>query len=162
MSENEDSFDEDEMGEFVSVVVARSPEEAEMYRVLLDDHDIPAILATDEGLEELAEDGRTILQGAVSHGTPVLVPESLLDEASQVISEREDFQDLELGSDEEEEEEEEEDDLQELGELTELDDETGEEDFDPSAEEPFDAAGDFYDDTDDPDDPDDEIPDFGS
>lgn len=159
MSENENSFDEDEMGDFVSVVVARSPEEAEMYRVLLADHDIPAILATDEGLEELAENGRMVQHGAVSHGTPVLVPESLLDEASQVISEREDFQDLELGSDEDEDE----DELQELGEMTEPDDETGEEDFDRSAEEPFDAAGDFYDDTDDlddSDDPDDEIPDF--
>lgn len=167
MSENEDSFDEDELGEFVPAVVARSAEEAETYRVLLHDHDIPAVVATDEGLDELAEDGRMIQRGTMSHGTPVLVPENLLDEAGQVISEREGFRDLDLAAEEADDDDEDESELVELDGMTELDDESGNEDFDLSAEEPFDGGVDFHDDTgdssgpDDSNDSDDEIPGFG-
>ena len=166
MSENEDSFDEDEMGEFVPAVVARSAEEAETYRVLLDDHDIPAIVATDEELDELAQCGKAIHRGTVSHGMPVFVPESLLDEAGQIISEREGFGDLDLAAKEilDDDDESELDVLDGMTELDEeLEDELNSKDSAPSGEEPFDVGSPFGDDTDDPSGPkdsDDEFPDF--
>lgn len=79
-------------GGFVPAVVARSFEEADRYRALLDDHDIPAIVATDEDLERFGAEGCT-----TPLGVPVLVSEAMLDEATEVIADREDVEDFHVG-----------------------------------------------------------------
>lgn len=99
----------DGVSEFVPAVMARSMEEAEQYRDLLDDHDIPAVLGTDEDLDQLDMEEEDRLQArrrGMTHGVPVLVPESLLDEASEVISDRQAFD----GFDEDDDEYDDEDD----------------------------------------------------
>jgi hypothetical protein len=93
-----------ELGDFVPAVFARSLEEAEDYRQLLDDHDIPAIVG-DEGTGN--KTGRPALRKGFSRGVPVLVPEALLEEAGDVIAER-DETDAFGREDETEEEEDEE------------------------------------------------------
>ena len=72
-------------------VVARSVEEADRYRELLDDHDIPAILATDDELAHVGA-GRS----AITRGVPILVPEAMLDEASEIIADWEDFEEYQV------------------------------------------------------------------
>lgn len=94
-----------EMGDFVPAVFARSLEEAEDYRQLLDDHDIPAIIG-DEGPSADAE-GKPAPRAGFSHGLPVLVPEALLDEAGEVIAERDETDAFGLVEDDDEEEDEE-------------------------------------------------------
>lgn len=109
-----ESFDTGQ-AEFVPAFFAQSYDEAEEYCELLSDHDIPARAGVDD---ELAEDQdsehRVAGQRGMTHGVPVLVPESLLDEASEVIADREDFPDFQ---DEDEEEEDEEDEAFGLDEL---------------------------------------------
>ena len=100
---------EQEHREFVPAVFARSVEEAEQYCDLLDDHDIPAIVGDEE--VEGAKNKRT---GRMSRGVPVLVPEALLDEASEIIADRENVDEFEVDEEEAEEEEEEEDEELEL------------------------------------------------
>lgn len=102
--------------DFVPAVMARSAHEAEEYRDLLNDHDIPAIVGDEEGLWDPARPlPRRLGLAGVSRGLPVLVPEVLLDEASVVISER----DFDLFPGEEDVEEEEEDEMDELGPVSE-------------------------------------------
>ena len=100
-----------EAEDFVPAVVARNPEEAEEYRELLNDHDIPAILHTDDE-EPPAKAGRTRPAGGkiVSRGVAVLVPEALLDEASEIIADR-DYDDIKIGEDPDGEDEDEEDEM---------------------------------------------------
>jgi hypothetical protein len=74
-----------ELGDFVPAVFARSPEEAEQYRQLLDDHDIPAIVADEDRADKT---GQPAPRKGFSRGVPVLVPEALLEEAGDVIAER--------------------------------------------------------------------------
>jgi len=79
--------------EYVAVVVARSLDHAETYRELLADHDIPSILGTED--ESHGSDDDTSEEGpAMTRGVPVLVPEGLLDEAGEIIADREDFEEL--------------------------------------------------------------------
>jgi hypothetical protein len=98
----------DEHLEFVPAVFARSMEEAEEYRQLLDDHDIPSIIGADE--EEPPPAPRCGV-GSMTRGLPVLVPEAMLDEASEVIAEHDDAD--EFGRDKEETDGEEDDQEQE-------------------------------------------------
>jgi hypothetical protein len=87
----------------VPVVFARSEEEAERYRQILEDHDIEVVV----GLEEA--EGRVHEEMAnASRGQPVLVPENLLDEAEEIIAHLEDPEGF---ADEEEDEQKNEDDL---------------------------------------------------
>lgn len=86
--------------DFVPVIVARSLGNAEMFRELLEDHDIPSILGTEEdfpgstgGADE--EEDEDSPDTTMTRGVPVLVPEGLLDEAGEIIADREDFEDLE-------------------------------------------------------------------
>ena len=156
MAQDQEPFDQpDELAEFVPAVVARSFEEAERYRDLLDDHDIPAILGTDEEVDQMGdEDRRLARRRGITHGIPVLVPETLLDEASEIISDREAF---EIFQDEEDEfDEEEEDEELELPGREEfaLDDE--DEDEEEDEQEPFDGGEDLYEDTEAEDEDDDE------
>lgn len=85
--------------EFVPAVVARSETEAEEYAELLSDHDIPAVVGDEEDVPKENSAARRI-----SRGVPVLVPEALLDEASEVIADREDL--TPFSEDEEDEDEE--------------------------------------------------------
>lgn len=103
-------FSDDES--LVPVVFGRNEDEAERYCEILEDHDIEAIIGFEGNEDRVDPDAMT-----VSRGTPVLVPESLLDEASEVISELQD--ELYEGFEEEDEEDQNEEDELEL----ELDDE---------------------------------------
>jgi len=126
--------------DYVPALFARNMEEAEEYCELLSDHDIPARAGTDEEpLDQADPDHRAAGRRGMTHGVPVLVPESLLDEASEVIADREDF----AGFDDDEDDEEEDEDDYGLAEVEE-DDLLGaaaaaeeEEDEDDNDEDPF-------------------------
>ncbi len=131
-----------ERAEFVPAVFARSLDEAEMYRELLDDHDIPAVIGSDEDLDE--EQARIASRRGMTRGVAVLVPEAMLDEASEIIADRENAEEFEIEPVDEEED---------------ADDEFGfeEEDVDEEADAYFDEddEDDFFLDLDDGDDGDD-------
>jgi hypothetical protein len=98
--------EDDDGEEYVPAVFARSDEEAEEFCELLNDHDIPAMIGTE--IEESPPAGKQ----AMTRGVPVMVPDSMLDEASEIIADREDDEEFlideegeELEEDEEEEEE---------------------------------------------------------
>lgn len=94
--------------DFVPVIVARSLDNAERFRELLEDHDIPSILGTEEefpGLAGNAEEDEESPATTMMHGVPVLVPEGLLDEAGEIIADREDFEDPDEEEDLDEEDE---------------------------------------------------------
>ncbi|MCE5326999.1 MAG: hypothetical protein LLG01_11365 [Planctomycetaceae bacterium] len=88
------------LSDFVPAVFARSVEEAEDYRALLDDHDIPAIIGSDDELVETEDQQhRMARKGGMTQGVPVLVPEVLLDEASEIIADRQDDEEFRKGED---------------------------------------------------------------
>ena len=97
---------EEDFEDFVPAVFARSAEEAEEYREILNDHDIPAIVG-DDGLIGDKPGGRQKPPApkGMTRGVPVLVPEVLLDEASEVIADRDydELQEEETDEDEDEE-----------------------------------------------------------
>ena len=96
---------------FVPVVVAGTTDEAELFRQLLEDHDIPAVVDTDEGLAGVAEPLPDEVRGEeMVQGVAVLVPEVMLDEAGTVLAEREEF-DVLAEEDVVEEEEDDDDDV---------------------------------------------------
>ncbi|MCD4823005.1 MAG: hypothetical protein K8S55_00215 [Phycisphaerae bacterium] len=114
---------------FVPAVVARNNAEAEVYRQLLEDHDIEAMVGYEELAERCDVDG---VAGEISHGRPVLVREKYLDEASEIIADREDLDEFESTDDDEAEaEDDEEDDFN-----VKLDDEGNFESEDEEASEP--------------------------
>jgi hypothetical protein len=94
-----------ELGQYVPVVYAGSVDEADWYRQLLEDHDIAAVV-DDEYTAEPPED----VKGPPT-GTAVLVPEAVLEEAKEVVTEVDDMEGLEafgedaddVGDDEDEE-----------------------------------------------------------
>ena len=97
---SESSFQE----ELVPAVFARSAKEAEQYRQLLEDHDIEAIIG---GEDFEARINVEAVQGGRAHGLPVLVPETCLDEAGEVIANREDLDEFDLNDKADEEDEDE-------------------------------------------------------
>lgn len=147
-----------ELGDFVPAVFARSIEEAEEYRQLLDDHDIPAIVGDEDRAAGAA--GQPGPRKGFSRGVLVLVPEAMLDEAGEVIAERDETDAFGLKKEDEEDEEDEvfaldEAEPQELeGDLEEDDEE--EEDEDEDEEEDGDLEDEDLFDEDDDDDEDDE------
>ena len=111
-----DSF-ETEGDDFVPALLARDLAEAQEYCDLLSDHDIPARVGVDdEPLEEGSSEQRLAGRRGMTHGVPVLVPETLLDEASEVIADRDDFSDFDE-DDEDDDDEDEDDDAFVLEEL---------------------------------------------
>lgn len=94
--------------DFVPVVYARSLDDAEQYRSLLEDHDIPAMVGADEKLDDDAKRAELTPR----RGVPVMVPEVLLDEASEVIADREDIDEFAPQTDETDEHEDEDDVLE--------------------------------------------------
>jgi len=141
MEENE-SFDliDGESRDFVPAVFARSIEEAEKYRELLNDHDIPAVMGDEE---EEDDSTRRPRRRGMTRGVPVLVPEALLDEASEIIADREQLEEYEISDDEFDNEEDEDEtfalssdlDLDEEEDLEEEDEFFDEEDFEEDADE---------------------------
>ena len=108
MSPEDKAFDaSSEYDEYVTAVVARNRGEAEQYRDLLSDHDIPAVV--DEEKLDKTEEATSHSKGIV-RGVQVLVPEVLLDEASEVIADREDVEDFGV-ADEDEASDDDDDDL---------------------------------------------------
>jgi len=68
---------------YVPVIFARSHEDAEIYCQLLEDHDVPAVI--DEDYEPFESQRRA----GSPDGIPVLVPESLLEDARGFIADME-------------------------------------------------------------------------
>ena len=100
-------------GEFVAAVIARTMDEAEALREFLEDHDIPVILGNQPGRRDSAKGGADA--GPV-RGVPVLVPEELLDEASEIIAECGEMDEYEVDEDDDLDDEEDEEGLElELG-----------------------------------------------
>lgn len=111
MATNEESagVSENEYARYVPAVFARDADEAEQYRELLSDHDIPAIVGGDE--ENPGAPAPVAPRGPkMTHGVAILVPDVLLEEASEVIADREDVDDFQVGADEEDEDDVEDDD----------------------------------------------------
>ncbi len=129
MSSDDHLNDPFEKEEYVPAVFARTKKEADMYHQLLLDHEIESIIGYEE--DEDSEDTNP----ERGQGLPVLVLESYLDEASEIIADREDQDEFD---DEDDEDEDEEDEY---------------EDFSPANEEDLE---DLEDDDDDDDDDDDE------
>jgi len=117
MAADEEIFEgeEEDYGEYVPVVVARSLDEAEIYRELLDEHDIPVIVGSKD-----EEGGRKSKRKGISHGVQILVPEEFLDEASEIIAEQQESDEFEDEEEEDEEEADEEDEEEEDEEEEEL------------------------------------------
>ncbi len=127
-----DAFEAEE-SQYVPAFFARHVDEADEYCELLHDHDIPARAGLeDEVIEEMDAEHVAAAQRGMTHGVPVLVPESLLDEASEIIADRQDLSEFDELDEEDEEDEDEEDDTFDLSEIDEpdedfLDDEDEEE-----------------------------------
>jgi hypothetical protein len=141
MPPDEEEFEgqEEEYSDFVPAVFARSLNEAQKYQELLNDHDIPAIVGLDEELQSEEDTPRVKRRKGMTHGVPVLVPEVLLDEASEVIADREEHDEFETDDDDdldddEDDEEEEEFELEESEELDEEEEEEEEEEEDEGDE----------------------------
>jgi hypothetical protein len=89
-----DVFGNDEYGEFVPAVFARSRESADKYREVLEDHDIPVVLSDERGDED-TDDELAPPRPGMTNGVAVMVPDALLDEASEIIANREETEDFE-------------------------------------------------------------------
>ena len=98
---------DDDLAGFVSVVFARNADEAERFRELLEDHDIPAMVGTSDDIDVDSEEWQAARRQGMTHGVPVLVPEALLDEAGEVIADLDDTSGMEEDEEDEEDEEEE-------------------------------------------------------
>jgi hypothetical protein len=107
MSKDDEPID-DELAGFVSVVFARNVAQAERFRELLEDHDIPALVGTSDDIDEDSEEWQAARRQGMTRGVPVMVPDALLDEAGEVIADLDDTTGLEEDEEDEEEEEEEE------------------------------------------------------
>ncbi len=78
----------DELDQFVPAVFARCGDEAELYRMLLDDHGIPALVGLENRLARAGgAAGRLPGRRSISRSEPVFVPEALLDDAERIIAE---------------------------------------------------------------------------
>jgi len=108
-----------EADDYVPIVFARNIAEAEFYKVLLEDHDISAIIneSADDDDDEYSESGQ---------GISVLVPSEQLDEAELVLEQRNEIDDdFDEEADEQDEEDEDYQDFEEIdpGEAIDMDDE---------------------------------------
>lgn len=99
-------FGEEHTG-FVPAVFARSAEEAEQYSELLNDHDIPTIVGMDEDPSQDNQCRKVVGKSGMTHGVPVLVPDVLLDEASEIIANREDLDEFKVAEEQLEDDEDE-------------------------------------------------------
>lgn len=106
MVHDEENFEgAEDYDEFVPAVFSRSREEADVVCELLNDHDIPAMVGTEDQTDEPDRGSE------MTHGVPVLVPDVLLDEASEIIADREDAEEFSPAAEEDDDEEEDDDDV---------------------------------------------------
>ena len=108
---------EHETSGYVLVLVARSASEAEHYCQLFSDHDIPATI----GDEDETEHFRTP-SALPMGGVPVLVAEEMLDEAKEIVADREDVEEFRVVFEEDDLEDDDEDETEEFGIVEELED----------------------------------------
>lgn len=94
--------------EYVTAIYVETPDEAEQYVQLLADHDIDAMIGSEED-----ED----LPPSMSEGVAVLVPADQLDEAAEVIADHEESGGFVLEAEELEEQEDEYDETEDMEEL---------------------------------------------
>ena len=106
MPSEEDDFDAVKEDQFVPVAIARSDEQAQEYRELLADHGIEVLVGFDEWEARGEPD---VEPGALNRGVPVLVLASLLDEATEIIADREGDDDFDPEDEDEDEDDEDED-----------------------------------------------------
>jgi hypothetical protein len=124
MARDDEPMGEAELAGFVSVVFARNVEQAERFRELLEDHDIPALVGSSDDIDVESEEWQAARRQGMTHGVPVLVPEALLDEASEVIADLDDTTGMEEDDKDEDDEDEDEEESEEgcgLGEEAEAD-----------------------------------------
>lgn len=108
--EPEDSRFDEEEEQLLPVIFARTAEEAEEYRQLLEDHGIYAVIADeDDGLAEDA-DHPARARARISRGVPILVPEVDLDEAGEVLAEWDETGSYQLPTDYEDDDEDDDED----------------------------------------------------
>jgi hypothetical protein len=100
--EEEDFATPEDYEDLVPALIARSINEAEQYCQLLNDHDIPAIAGESADAVEDDEDV-TVRQRGISRGIPVLVPDVWLDEASEIIADREEIEGFEIDAEQDDE-----------------------------------------------------------
>ena len=81
------NFSSEDDQKYVPVFFARDHEEAERYRDLFEDHDIAAIIGSEDDVDAEAE------------GVPVLVPWVCQEEAREIIADLEDSEVLEVDED---------------------------------------------------------------
>ena len=129
MPQDDESVDasENSYDDYVPAMFARSEEEAEACREFLTDHDIPAVVGDDERLGNDDDAEIRARRLGMTHGMPVLVPESLLDEASEILAEHGESEKFEAVAESDEFEDEEDSDQEDedlgLGEVLEPDEE---------------------------------------
>ena len=131
-----DSSEKENAG-YVPIVIAMSRQEAEQYCQLFNDHDIDAIVG-DEELDQakvkvkLPGGGRSAIGGV-----PVLVAEEMIEEAREVLADRDDVESFHVDQEDdlEEDDQEEEDEEFELDEDEELDEDLQEDDQEDEEEE---------------------------
>jgi len=97
----------------VPAVFGRNADEADLYRQLLEDHDIPALIGDDEVLDKVQKDAAR--RPGMTRGVAVLVPEAMLDEASEVIADREETEGFSLADTDDEFDDEDEEEDEEFG-----------------------------------------------
>lgn len=86
---------DDEMASFVLLVNAPSAKEAQRLRDLLEDHDIPSSVGSEEDVES-NDDSEPGLAGCSVRGVQILVPKAHFDEAQEIIADIEDTDEFEL------------------------------------------------------------------
>ena len=137
---------EDEQEDYVPVVFAGSVEEAAEFEALLTDHDVPAVISSEED-DSGKGSGKFVKRRRLTHGVPVLVPVGLLDEASEIISDRENMNEYDENMDLDEEDED--DTLEFTEDLGAVDVEEEDDDEDDLSADPDDVADDLDDEDED-------------
>lgn len=123
---DEQEFEGEDLGRFVPAVYARDVDEALELQELLEDHDILVKIGEeDEDDRPRKTKGKTIRKSAAARGVPVLVPEEMLEEAREIIAERNEIDEFDDVDDEVEDEDDDED--AEAGEKDDEDEEIDEE-----------------------------------
>ena len=82
--------------DYVPAVFARTLDQAEVFCDLLNDQDVPAIVAADEASGQNGDDEDHVHTPGIPQGVPVLVPEALLEEASEIIADHEDMDEFQV------------------------------------------------------------------